>query len=60
MAEKYGEDRIQKAFNPISTLVELCDHSYSHKVMKKIETRPDKIPIEHSLVKDEFEINSLV
>ena len=58
MANKYGADRIQKAFNPVSKLVELCDHSYSHKIMKKIETRHDKIPITHSLVKEEFEINT--
>ena len=58
MVYNFGSERIRKAFNPKSKLVEIADHSYSHKIVKKIETRPDKIPANLREIKEEFELNT--
>jgi len=58
MSNNFGSERVKNAFNPNSKLVEIGDHSYSHKIVKKIKTRLDKLPANFKEVKEEFEINT--
>ena len=45
MTTVFGKEEMKKSFCVNSPYVEIGDHSYSHSVVKKISTRPDKIPI---------------
>ena len=58
MINNFGSKRIKNAFNSKSKLVEIGDHSYSHKIVKKIKTRPDKLPANFKEIKEEFQINT--
>ena len=60
MVYNFGLERIKKAFNSKSKLVEIADHSYSHKIVKKIETRLDKIPATLKEVREEYEVNTFL
>lgn len=57
---KYGSKRLQDSFYVQSDLVEIADHSYSHNVVKKIESRPDKIPISPKQLEEEYQKNSSI
>ena len=58
MINNFGSKRVKNAFNSKSKLVEIGDHSYSHKIVKKIKTRPDKVPANFKEIKEEFQINT--
>ena len=58
MINNFGLKRVKNAFNSMSKLVEIGDHSYSHKIVKKINTRPDKLPANFKEIKEEFQINT--
>ena len=60
MNHKYGSKRLQDSFHVKSDLVEIADHSYSHEVVKKIESRPDKKPLSPIQVKEEYSKNSSI
>ena len=60
MNYKYGSKRLKDSFCVQSDSVEIADHSYSHNVVKKIESRPDKIPLSPKQLKDEFKQNSSI
>jgi hypothetical protein len=58
MVAQFGETRVRLAFSPDSYLSEIADHTYSHSVMKAIPTRPDKVPIHHGRVVEEYKFNT--
>lgn len=58
MNSVFGKEEMKKAFGIKSPLVEIGDHSYSHNIVKKIKTRPDKIPITPEEVIEEFQKNT--
>ena len=58
MSDIYGKEKMCEVFTSQKNLVEMADHSYSHRVMKKIPTRIDKIPITLNEVVSEFAQNS--
>ena len=58
MINNFGPERVKKVFNSKSKLVEIGDHSYSHKIVKRIKTRPDKLPANFKEVKEEFQTNT--
>ena len=58
MINNFGSKRVKNSFNSKSKLVEIGDHSYSHKIVKKIKTRPDKVPANFKEIKEEFQINT--
>ena len=58
MNYKYGSARLKQAFRVDNGLVEIGDHSYSHNVLKKIMTRPDKIPMTPEKVFEEYVLNT--
>lgn len=60
MSSLFGKGEIKKVFGIDSSLVEIGDHSYSHSVVKKIKTRPDKIPITPEEVVEEFKKNTKI
>lgn len=60
MNKKYGSDVLREAFSPESQLVEIADHTYSHSILKKIETRQDKIPIGTNQISAEYEKNTKI
>ena len=60
MNYKYGSEKLQNSFCVQSELVEIADHTYSHNVVKKIESRPDKIPLTPNQLKVEYENNSSI
>lgn len=60
MNHKFDDIRLRNALNVNSQLVEIGDHSYSHNIVKKIITRPDKIPITAEQVVSEYKKNSTI
>ncbi len=60
MDYKYGSKLLQDSFDVKSNFVEIADHSYSHNVVKKIESRPDKIPLSPSQLKEEYQKNTSI
>ena len=60
MSHKFGNKRLKNALDVNSQLVEIGDHSYSHNIVKKIITRPDKIPISTEQVDEEYKKNSFI
>jgi len=58
MAMMFGKEEMKKSFCINSPYVEIGDHSYSHSTVKKILTRPDKIPISPEEVENEFKKNT--
>jgi peptidoglycan/xylan/chitin deacetylase (PgdA/CDA1 family) len=54
----YGAQRLITAFQVNNSLVEFADHSYSHNILKKIDSRPDKTPIPPKQVVEEFRKNT--
>lgn len=45
MHHKFGAERLQRAFQVDNPLVEIGDHTYSHTVVKEVESHPDKQPM---------------
>jgi methionyl-tRNA formyltransferase len=60
MSAKFGKEKMKAVFTSPKELVEIADHSYSHRVMKNITTRPDKEPISLKEIKEEFEKNTKI
>jgi len=60
MSNVFGNEEMKKIFDIKSSLVEIGDHSFSHNVVKKIKTRPDKIPISPQKVFEEFQKNTKI
>lgn len=58
MCNKFGDTKMVTAFDSNNRLVEIGDHSYSHRVLKIIPTRPDKLPLETPEIEREFDINT--
>lgn len=58
MSNKFGKDRLRDAFDPTSPLVEIADHTYSHNVLKKIPSRPDKTPVSSDVIIQEYDKNT--
>ena len=58
MATVFGNAKMKEVFCVNSPYVEIGDHSYSHNVVKKILTRPDKIPISPEDLENEFNKNT--
>ena len=56
MAELYGPDVLRDTFMYSSNLVEIADHSYSHNLFKKIDSRPDKSVLNSKDIIDEYTI----
>ena len=60
MTTVFGKEEMKKSFCVNSPYVEIGDHSYSHSVVKKISTRPDKIPISVEELEEEFKMNTKI
>ena len=60
MNYKYGSEKLKNIFDIENKLVEIADHSYSHNVLKKIVTRPDKIPMTPEKVFEEYQLNTSI
>lgn len=60
MAAIFGRKSLAEALQAGSTLVEIGDHGYSHSILKKIPTRPEKKPITSSQAAEEFQRNTSV
>ena len=58
MFHKYGAGRVRNAFDCLSPSVEVADHTYSHTVIKKVATRPDKNPMPPKQVLEEYKRNT--
>ena len=56
----YGKERLKNAFEPSNSLVEIGDHTYTHDIVKKIPTRPDKIPMKSNEIVKQYAQNSLL
>ena len=60
MVHHFGISRLKNAFKAYGSLVEIADHSFSHKTVKSIKTRPDKVPATFSEIREEFETNTIL
>jgi len=60
MCGVFGSAALRDAFDLTNSLVEIGDHTYSHSVLKKIPTRPDRIPISVDQVREEYKRNTAV
>ena len=60
MAYRFGPDGIREVLRPDSPPIEIGDHTYSHNILKRVETRPDKTPICTRRVEQEYRRNTKI
>jgi len=60
MVNLFGKNDIINVLCNETSLCEIADHSHSHSVLKKIPTRPDKVPLKYEEISLEIQKNRLL
>jgi peptidoglycan/xylan/chitin deacetylase (PgdA/CDA1 family) len=58
MAAQFGKERLREAFSVGNPLVEVADHTYTHRLFKAIPTRPDKEVATPAEIIEEYDIDT--